>query len=129
MTVMPDTKRKSMPTPVTFPQTVHTIGDVQIICSSDELFNHVDDNLPMWSGEGDRLVSANITFTKPFKEPPAVTLGVSGIDAERDHNLRFWIHARNVTEKGFTIEFSTWYDTHIARAGVSWQAFGPANSK
>ena len=29
-------------------------------------------------------------------------------------------------KEGFTIEFSTWSDTHIARASVSWQAIGQA---
>ena len=121
---MSETTPKNLPVPAVFPQTAITMGDVQVISSTDELFNHVDDNLPMWAEDGDRLVSLDILFTKPFKQAPAVTLGLSGIDGATDTNLRFWLHAKNVTAKGFTIEFSTWYDTHIARASVSWQAIG-----
>jgi len=39
-----------------FKQTVLHVGHVQVISASDELFNHVDDNLPMWAGDGDRSV-------------------------------------------------------------------------
>jgi hypothetical protein len=123
---MSETSPKNLPVPAVFPQTAITMGDVQVISSTDELFNHVDDNLPMWAQDGDRLVSLDILFTRHFKRAPAVTLGLSGIDSATDQNLRFWLHAQNVTTKGFTIEFSTWYDTHIARAAVSWQAIGPS---
>jgi hypothetical protein len=116
---------KNPPVSTVFPQTAITMGDVQVISSTDELFNHVDYNLPMWAEDGDRLVSVDITFTKPFKQAPAVTLGLSSIDVATNQNLRIWLHAKNVTAAGFMIEFSTWYDTHITQGAVFWQEIGP----
>ena len=57
---MSETTPKNLPVPAVFPQTAITMGDVQVISSTDELFNHVDDNLPMWAEDGDRLVSLDI---------------------------------------------------------------------
>jgi hypothetical protein len=109
-----------------FPQKKLELNGLQIISSSDELFNHVDENLPMWSEDGDRMVCVDIVFARAFDDVPCITLGLTGIDADHDHNLRFWLNALNVKKERFTIEFTTWSDTHIARASVSWQAVGPA---
>jgi len=117
---------KNLPVLAIFPQTKQVIGAVQVITASDELFNHVDDGLPMWSGDGDRSVTANIIFERTFKEPPAITLGITGMDCDHSQNQRLWVNAINIKATGFTIEFSTWGATHIARAGVSWQAIGEA---
>lgn len=108
----------------TFVQTQVQVGGLQIISASDELFNHVDAGLPMWAGDGDREVRLDVAFANAFAEPPGITLGLTGIDAAHDQNLRFWLDAVDVTAKGFTIMFKTWDDTHIARASVAWQALG-----
>lgn len=99
---------------------------MQIITAADELFNHVDENLPMWSQDGDRMVRLDISFSRAFANVPCVTLGLTGIDAAHDQNLRFWLKALDVKKEGFSIAFSTWSDTHIARATASWQAIGTA---
>jgi len=112
-----------------FPQTTTSIDGLQIVTSSGELFNHVDNELPMWSGNGDREVRMDIQFEKAFDDLPSITLGLSGIDAAHDHNLRFRLSATDVKKTGFTIEFTTWGDTNIARASVSWQAVGPGVAK
>lgn len=101
------------------------VGRFQIISAMGEIFNHVDKGLPMWSGQGDRSVSIEVTFLAPFGTPPVVNLGIVGVDSSHDQNLRLWLLARNITQKGFVLELSTWSDTHIARAAVSWSAFGP----
>lgn len=124
---MARTTAKTAPKPsIRFMQTKIHIGDLQIISASDELFNHVDDGLPMWAGHGDRSVRVDIAFVRGFAEPPSIVLGLTGIDAAHDQNLRFWLHPLNVKATGFTMEFTTWDDTHIARASVSWQAVGKA---
>jgi hypothetical protein len=105
-------------------QTWVKVDNLQIITCSGELFNHVDEGLPMWSSEGDRTVTTEIQFYSAFRYPPAITLGVTGLDSSHDQNLRFWLNAIDVTGTGFIIEFKTWGDTHIARASVSWQAVG-----
>jgi hypothetical protein len=107
-----------------FPQTRTEIDKLQIIASSDEIFNHVDDGLPMWTGDGDRSVKKEILFVQVFEEAPNITLGLTGIDAAHDQNLRFRLQAIDVKATGFTIEFTTWSDTHIARASMAWQAIG-----
>ena len=114
------------PTVHGFPQKSLEVNGMQIITADDELFNHVDENLPMWSQDGDRMVRVDVSFTRAFANVPCVTLGLTGIDASHDQNLRFWLKALDVKKEGFTIEFSTWSDTHIARASVSWQAIGQA---
>jgi hypothetical protein len=110
--------------PEAFPQTRTEIDKLQIIASSDELFNHVDDGLPMWTGDGDRSVKKEILFVQAFEEAPNITLGLTGIDAAHDQNLRFRLQAIDVNAAGFTAEFTTWDDTHIARVSVAWQAIG-----
>ncbi|WP_313352854.1 H-type lectin domain-containing protein [Paracoccus sp. (in: a-proteobacteria)] len=112
-----------------FPQDIISLGGVQVIRSSGELFNHVDAGLPMWSSDGDRLVRVEIEFCATFADVPMISLGLTGIDSAHDQNLRFWLREADVTEKGFSIEFSTWGDTHIARAAVSWSAIGEAYVK
>lgn len=101
-------------------------GGLQVLCAIDTVFNHVDQGLPMWTGDGDRKASLTIAFQTPFATPPVITLGLAGIDSAHDQNLRFWLSAHDITTTGFRVEFSTWADTHIARAAVSWHALGPA---
>ncbi|RMC31646.1 hypothetical protein C9E81_20375 [Paracoccus alkanivorans] len=100
------------------------VGDLQVLTAIGELFNHVDRGLPMWSESGERKVSADITFQRPFRSPPTVTLGLTGIDSAHDQNLRVWLEAKNVSETGFTIECNTWSDTRIARVAIFWSAIG-----
>ena len=117
-------KSTTLPIALSFPQTTITLGNFQFLASSGELFNHVDDGLEMWTGEGDRIVTEEIVFAKPFKASPIISLGLTGMDCAHDQNLRFRLSAVNVSNKGFTIEFLTWEDTHFARASISWQAVG-----
>jgi len=112
----PDTK---------IPQNRMVLGEMQAVAWTGEIFNHVDKGLPMWSGHGDRKVSFAISFEVPFGSPPIVSLSLSGIDSAHDQNLRFRMSTKDVTPQGFSIDFDSWSDTHIARAEVSWLAIGP----
>lgn len=105
------------------------IGDLQILSNSEEIFNHVDENLYMWSETGDRSLVKKIVFERPFTDVPAVSFGLSGIDSSCDQNLRFNLRIKGLTRTGFNIEFVTWGDTHIARASVSWHAIGRARAR
>jgi len=107
-------------------QTTSPLVGVQVLTASGELFNHVDDNGPMWSGEGDREVQVKLRFATDFQRPPHITLGISGMDSSCAQNLRFALAAENVTAVGFVIVFKTWGDTKIARASVNWSAIGQA---
>lgn len=107
-------------------QTTSPLVGVQVVTSSGELFNHVDDNGPMWSGDGDREVRYKVRFKAAFQRPPHITLGVSGMDSSCAQNLRFSLLADTVTAVGFEIVFKTWGDTKIARTSVNWSAIGQA---
>lgn len=91
---------------------------------STEIFNHVDENKPMWSGDGDREVRLTIPFDAPFSEPPHVMIGLSGIDSSHAQNLRINLLTTDVTQESFTVICTTWSDTKIARASVTWTALG-----
>jgi hypothetical protein len=105
-------------------QKVLKTGSIQVISAAGELFNHVDDNLPMWAETGDRSVRLTVTFDEPFGETPALTLGVIGLDCDHNTNLRYSLSAEKVFREGFEVVFVTWGDTRIARTSVSWQAIG-----
>jgi len=107
-------------------QTTAPLVGVQVVTAAGEIFNHVDDNGPMWSGEGDREVRLKLRFTASFQRPPHITLGISGMDSSCGQNLRFSLATEAVTPEGFVIVFKTWGDTKIARASVNWSAIGQA---
>ncbi len=107
-------------------QTTSPLVGMQIITATGEVFNHVDRNEPMWSGDGDREVRVYVQFAAPFHRPPHITIGLSGIDTSRAQNLRFNILADEITRDGFYIKFVTWDDTKIARASATWSAIGSA---
>ena len=107
-------------------QTTSPLVGMQIITASGELFNHVDNNGPMWSEDGDREVRLKVSFSESFQKPPHITLGISGIDSSMAQNLRFSLVAENVTTENFEVVMKTWDDTKIARASVNWSAIGQA---
>ena len=107
-------------------QTTAPLVGVQIVTAAGELFNHVDDNGPMWTGDGDREVRLKLRFTASFQRPPHITLGISGMDSSCRQNLRFSLAAETVMSESFVIVFKTWGDTKIARASVNWSAIGQA---
>lgn len=109
-----------------FSQSQMIIGPLQVITAADEIFNHVDEGLSMWTGSGDRSVTVGIVFVRSFKERPEITVSITGMDCDHTTNQRYWLKATNIRTTGFTLEFSTWDTTRIARAGVSWQAIGKA---
>lgn len=125
---MPVSSKKKTATAVPMPQSHIIIGDVQVIAAMGELFNHVDQGLPMWSGNGSRSLEVKVIFARAFAERPIVTLSFCGLDAAHDQNLRCQLFAEHVSSTDFTIRFFTWSDTHIARASVTWFAIGRRRS-
>lgn len=97
---------------------------LQIVTATDEIFNHVDGNEPMWAGDGPRALDLAVAFSRRFAAPPAISVGLSGIDASHSENLRFNLSVEEVSETGFVLRFVTWGDTHIARASATWTAMG-----
>jgi H-type lectin domain-containing protein len=107
-------------------ETTSPLVGMQIITAAGELFNHVDENGPMWAGDGDREVRVEVRFSAIFQRPPHISLGISGIDSSMAQNLRFSLVHEAVTTEGFEIVMKTWSDTKIARASVNWSAIGQA---
>ena len=75
-------------------------------------------------GSGTRTFRSPVVFEHSFSSPPVVHLGVVGLDAGKDDNLRLRVRAEDVTSAGFTIVTETWLHTRIWSVDVSWLAVG-----
>ena len=88
------------------------------------LFSDVEDDGPMWTGQGAREVRRRVRFSEAFVRPPAVMVGLSMWDLDQATNQRGDLRAEAVAVGGFELVFSTWADTRVARIRVDWTAFG-----
>jgi len=91
---------------------------------SCQLFSDFEDDGPMWSGAGPRKVTVRIDFPEPFRSVPAVQVGLTMWDLDRETNPRADISAQSITRAGFDIVFKTWGDTRVARVRADWMAIG-----
>jgi len=89
-----------------------------------QVFDHIENEGPMWGGTGKRWARTVVKFDDPFSAPPKVQLSIAMIDADSGRNLRFELNAEDVTEVGFTAVAHTWSDTRIGRLQVNWTAIG-----
>jgi hypothetical protein len=88
------------------------------------LFADFRDGGEMWTGSGPRERSRRVTFSRPFRDVPAVHASISLWDVDTGTGFRAEVIARNVTRKGFDILFRTWDDTRITRIRAAWTAIG-----
>jgi len=72
---------------------------------------------------GDRSISIEIPFSKPFETKPTIVLSVTSIDADKGTNTRFSVEAVSVSRDGFTVKISTWADTKIHGISGQWIAY------
>ncbi|MFO7444852.1 MAG: H-type lectin domain-containing protein [Ignavibacteriaceae bacterium] len=79
-------------------------------------------NYNLHKNSGDRSVTIEINFTKPFEIKPTVVLSVTQLDADKDTNVRYGVDASSVSRDGFTIKVSTWADSKIYGLGGQWIA-------
>lgn len=105
-----------------------TAPHIGIQQGSRTLFTDFRNGGPMWTGQGERSVYAEIEFPEPFATEPAVHAGIGMWDVNHNHNIRTDISVTEVTAKGFTVKFSTWGDTRIASVRMDWMAIGEATS-
>lgn len=89
-----------------------------------KVFDHIENQGPMWTGSGKRWSRAVVTFTEPFSRPPTVQLSIAVIDADSNRNLRLDLHTEDVTAERFTAVTHTWSDTRIGRLQLNWTAIG-----
>jgi len=71
---------------------------------------------------GDRNVSLEITFAKPFETKPEVLVSVNYLDADKERNLRYEIKTLSVSRDGFSVQVKTWGDSRIYAIGGGWIA-------
>jgi hypothetical protein len=90
----------------------------------------LDSSLPKWSllepasGGELRRFAYSVTFDVPFSAPPVVQLGVVGLDASKDDNLRLKVRAEGITAAGFSLVAETWLHSRLWSVDVSWLAIG-----
>jgi H-type lectin domain len=87
----------------------------------------LDSILEGWTlleGSGLRHYRHVVEFERHFSGPPVVQLGVVGVDASKDDNLRLRVRAEDITPTGFTIMVATWLNTQLWAVDVSWLAVG-----
>lgn len=89
-----------------------------------QVFDHIEQDGPMWSGSGERWARTAVHFETPFATTPSVQVALSMIDADAGANLRFELSTEDVSARGFIAVVHTWSDTRIGRLRVSWTAFG-----
>lgn len=73
-------------------------------------------------GTGERIMTIEVEFPKPFEKKPMVFVGVNYVDADKTTNLRYKVEATSVSRDGFTLKISTWGDTKIFGLGGFWVA-------
>ncbi|MGD0676444.1 MAG: H-type lectin domain-containing protein [Polyangiaceae bacterium] len=89
----------------------------------------LDASLEGWSllepsMQTDRAFRYRVSFSRSFSAPPLVQVGIVGLDASKDDNLRVRVRALDIAEDGFTLLAETWLNTRIWSVDVSWLAVG-----
>ena len=72
--------------------------------------------------DGERTMTIDIDFVKPFKEKPQIFLSVAQIDADKESNLRYNVEAISISRDGFTIKVRTWSDSKLFSISGYWLA-------
>ena len=76
-------------------------------------------------GSGERTLTVEITFPKPFEVKPDVFLTLNTVDADKSANLRLTMKAISISRDGFSIQVKTWGDSKINSVGGNWIALAP----
>jgi len=79
---------------------------------------------PLFSGHGDRFQCTHVNFETPFNIEPKVVLGFRLFDSSSERNLRLQAFFRNITQTGFELCASTWWDSIAYYGALTWIAYG-----
>lgn len=74
------------------------------------------------ANSGDRLVTIQVNFLKPFENKPDVVVGISSIDVDKATATRYAVKPISISRDGFTVEIKTWGDTKINSITGFWVA-------
>lgn len=72
-----------------------------------------------------RQFTLTIPFAYPFSYPPVVQVGLTGFDMDQGTSPRLTTTVTNITPETFDVVFTTWQNTLVYSAEVSWLAIGP----
>jgi hypothetical protein len=75
------------------------------------------------NNNGERIMTIDIKFDKPFNSKPKVYLSLIQIDASKETNIRYNIEAVSVSRDGFTLKVNTWSDSKIFSMSGNWLAY------
>lgn len=71
---------------------------------------------------GDRSMTLEIEFDKPFQKKPHILISISQLDADKDSNIRYKAEAISISKDGFTLKVQTWSDSRIFSVSGYWLA-------
>lgn len=74
---------------------------------------------------GERTMTVEIKFEKPFTKKPHIFLSVTQIDSDKESNVRYNVEAISVSRDGFTIKVRTWADSKLFSISGYWTAHNP----
>ena len=77
---------------------------------------------------GDRTVTIQVNFLKPFENKPDVVVGISSIDVDKSTAVKYAVKPISVSRDGFTVEVKTWGDTKIYSVTGFWVAHAEATT-
>lgn len=71
---------------------------------------------------GERTMTIDIDFDKPFDTRPSIVLSVTQIDSDKEFNQRYNVEAISISRDGFTLKIRTWADSKIYSLSGFWMA-------
>jgi len=76
------------------------------------------------STDGTQVATRKVEFPVKFRSKPVVAVFPMAFDASKDTNFRMRLDVveSSITNNGFTVQISTWADTHFTSIGVGWFA-------
>lgn len=72
---------------------------------------------------GERAMTVEVNFTKPFEVKPKVILSVTQLDSDKGFNTRYNVEVLSISRDGFTVKIRTWADTKIFTISGYWLAY------
>jgi len=81
-------------------------------------------NLHVAQPPGVRYFLQHVDFQQPFTEmqPPIVLVMLSSVDSDKDTNERVAVTAEDITNYGFNVRYTSWWDTRLYGVSVTWIA-------
>jgi hypothetical protein len=95
----------------------------QLMQNSSWSVNQSLDGYSLDKNDGERTMTIDVKFEKPFIKKPQIILSVTQIDADKESNLRFNVEAISVSRDGFTIKVRTWADSKLFSISGYWAGY------